>query len=399
VTAGDRFVLEPLDTLFLRDGRPFDASDEGLSEAHSRFPPTPDTVSSAMRAAFAYGRGWPGKGSWAKTNADLPRVLGKYRNDIGELSFCEPTVLQHASAQRRRAERVFPAPMHLAWDDDGVFLLLAPGETLSTDGGGRTNQGVATRSMRLLRPPPGAARPQAHAEGLWITRAGLRQVLSGQPIRDHKLLFSATDSLTDLEGRFGHARDSDHRTVLPGHLYTSFRVRLRQHVALGVQVFGLPTGWDPSGMVRLGGEGRLAAIRRGAWDDLDTADELVPTAPARDGLFRFVVVLTGPARLPANGGDWQPPDGHLDGHDGSGARCRVGAVVAAAVGRPEMIGGWDGRLREPLPLVPCLPAGSVFFIESEEPPPMRFSLGDRCRFGYGGCLIGHWPTSIMESTP
>ena len=64
-----------------------------------------------------------------------------------------------------------------------------------------------------------------------------------------------------------------------------------------------------------------------------------------------------------------------------------------------MIGGWDSLGRRPLPLTPCLPPGSVLFIESRTPPPAGpLRLGEGTAFGYGRCRLGRWPRRREEGS-
>ena len=56
MTGARLFVLAPTDTLFFRDGRPYNQDDDGLAHARSLFPPHPSTLTGALRAALALGR-------------------------------------------------------------------------------------------------------------------------------------------------------------------------------------------------------------------------------------------------------------------------------------------------------------------------------------------------------
>ena len=68
--------LTPLDTLFFRDGRPFNAGETGQMEVGSVFPPSANTVVGCLRAAFARELGWDGRGSWHDT---ITEKLGEWR--------------------------------------------------------------------------------------------------------------------------------------------------------------------------------------------------------------------------------------------------------------------------------------------------------------------------------
>lgn len=51
-------AVEPLDSFFFPDHRPFNQDDPGLSEAATRFPPPPHVMAGAVRFAIARRLGW-----------------------------------------------------------------------------------------------------------------------------------------------------------------------------------------------------------------------------------------------------------------------------------------------------------------------------------------------------
>ena len=103
-------VLHPLDTLFFRDGRPYNQDDPGQAEAASVFPPHPPTVVGAVRAALARAMGWPSK-TWDKTKLGDGVDWQAGDGALGPLSFAGPYVL-------RNGEPLFPAPLCLVQGKD-----------------------------------------------------------------------------------------------------------------------------------------------------------------------------------------------------------------------------------------------------------------------------------------
>ena len=97
------FRLEPVDTLFFRDGTPFTADSAPQDGVDSLFPPHPPTVAGALRAALARANGWNGHGRWPE---DICRVLGDGLEDPGRLSIDGPFVLHDE-------EPLFRSPRHL----------------------------------------------------------------------------------------------------------------------------------------------------------------------------------------------------------------------------------------------------------------------------------------------
>jgi len=374
MSASHHFRFSAVDTLFFGDGRPFQAADEGLADVRSVFPPYPEVTSGALRAAFARACGWDGR---SRFTPDLQTVLGRDRDDPGKLWTSEPIVLKDDT-------RLYPAPLHVALDADERPLLLEPGEKRRTDRG----------SMRLLRTPDG--QPAESLEGRWLNLRDFENVLHGQaprsePDRERKWLRE--------ERRIGIERNPHNRLVRRGQMYAVTEMRPEDGVIIGIEAWGLPDdlpdGWQQSVLSLLGGLQRLADISAGsdaAWQEaMPPPKELVDAGS-------YVVVLTSPMRVEGDAPDWrydreQKQHGYLEATLADRrTKKRLGPIVAAAVGRPLMIGGWDGIRREPLPMVPCMPPGSVFFIEGDEPPPAEpFRVGSRVAFGYGGCRIGAWP--------
>jgi CRISPR-associated protein Cmr3 len=145
------------------------------------------------------------------------------------------------------------------------------------------------------------------------------------------------------------------------------------------------------GVLRLGGEGRPAYYRK------------VNAPSPSDGLNgqskveRFKIVFRTPAYFD---GGWRPSAEQ----GGWSAQLGVDAqLIAAAMARPHRIGGWDvaGRNGKGFakPMYSYVPAGSVYFFESDQPviPPKgpisqtpaggSLSLTD---LGFGQIVVGTW---------
>ncbi len=353
----------PLDTLFFRDGRPFNMGETGQMEVEGVFPPSPTTVAGALRAALARANGWDGQNGWPE---NIKAQLGD-GHDLKDLRFSGPHLL-------RNSEPLFPAPLLLlgkqpkekgeCWKD---FLRLAPGEdALQTD----------MDSVQLPK-PNGATDGHKVLEGCWLTLHGMKAVLDGStPLPEH--VYAASD-LWQAEPRVGIRRDAASRTTKEDALYNIQHVRLRESVSLAMSVEG--TDWQPQSLAPLGGESRMV------WLEPSEAIAL-PSPPVLpdEGVIRYTVTLLTPARFKEDG--WKKPGGKFG--------TLPGKVVSACVGKPVMIGGWDSRTREPLPLKPHLPAGSTWFLEAPASEKQHIlnlhgeHIGKKTAWGYGQILIGIW---------
>lgn len=358
------YVLTPLDTLFFRDGRPFNTGETGQMEVETFFPPTPTTIVGALRASLARAQGWNGHEDWP---SNIRQVLGDGEN-LGSLQFAGPYLLRHG-------EPLFPAPLLLLGKQPKAkeerwrnFLRLRPSDTpLETDLG-----------KVQLPVPVGKTDGHKALERCWLTKAGMEAVLEGG-IPESKEVFWHSD-LWKTEPRVGIKREPGSRTTKEDSLYNIQHLRLREGVSVAVSIEGLANDWTPQSPALLGGESRMVWVK--------PADDLpLPSAPQLDGnMIRYTVTLITPAHFPDDG--WARANGKLGDLPGK--------IVSACIGKPVMIGGWDSRARVPLPLRPYLPAGSTWFMEAsasdEQQTLARHGkhIGEKTAWGYGQILIGTW---------
>ncbi|GIX17749.1 MAG: CRISPR-associated protein Cmr3 [Rhodothalassiaceae bacterium] len=387
------FTFEPLDSLFFRDGRPFNQDDPNQADTTSLFPPYPPTMVGALRAALARALGWNGR---REGKAWPEEVLGtgtdwqdEENTSLGPLEFAGPFLMKDD-------ELLFPAPLHLLRRDkqkgeegsrapepgtDGrcrkcrsvprEYALLEPGGQMECDLG----------EVRLpVAPEGGRWKP---AEGCWVTRAGMERILAGE-CPDPKVVF-CPDCLWRTEPRIGIARELESRTVKRqengGGLFATRHVRLAPGVKLVMAVRGVPNELSLDGVITpLGGEGRAAAV-----SELEKPPALPEENKAAEGeKAAYIAVFITPADL----AERPKPGEAVDG--------LPGRVVSAAIGKPVRIGGWDGVARRPIPLRACLPAGSVLFLEECDGRISACSIGRAREWGFGRVLIGRWPVPSQD---
>jgi CRISPR-associated protein Cmr3 len=386
-------LLHPLDTLFFRDGRPYNQDDPGQAEAASHFPPHPPTVAGAVRAALARAMGWSG-GPW---DDRLKKTLGDgvdwQRGDeqLGQLRFAGPYVLKDGKP-------LFPAPLCVvkgkSKDGADVIDQLVPGQEVECD-------------LNKARLPTVPKREDVEGwktlERIWLTVEGMKRVLKGEtpePSQMHK-----AGEIWRSEPRIGIERHAETRTTgrfapkdgerEKGALFAASHARLAEGVALGIEVAGV-NGVDldvrrVSGELSpLGGEGRsvFVELQEGVFK-LPGAPDLGSGKTADNGVLRYMVCLITPAYLDD---PWPGPGGHLSGPEGA----LPGHVVSACVGRTVVVGGWDSAARGPLPLQPLIPAGSVWFMEAQADEAKTVqswhgkAIGRAAGWGFGRVLIGRW---------
>ncbi len=381
-------VLHPLDTLFFRDGRPYNQDDPTQAEAASHFPPHPPTIAGAVRAALARAMGWNG-GPW---DDRLKKTLGngvdwqQGDGQLGQLRFAGPYVLKDGKP-------LFPSPLCLVRgrrnDGSDVIGQLAPGQEVECDLG----------KVRLPAMPKREDVDSWKAlERAWLTKEGMERVLTGEPISPDLSHMHKASEIWRSEQRIGIERHVETRTTgrfapkdgerEKGALFAAAHARPGHGVALGIRVDGVD---DVRRLDRelapLGGEGRSVFIeRQGGTFPMPKAP--VPGA-SKDGVLRYMVCLVSPADL---GDEWPDAGGRLAGPDGE----LPGRVVSACIGRAVAVGGWDSVARGPLPLRPLIPAGSVWFMEAKANEAKAVqtwhgrAIGRATGWGFGRVLIGRW---------
>ncbi|MGO9113613.1 MAG: type III-B CRISPR module-associated Cmr3 family protein [Thermoguttaceae bacterium] len=383
-----RFILRPIDAWFFRDGRPYNESESNQTGVESVFPPSPQTVVGAIRAALARSQGWSGRNR-ERWNEKLRKTLGDGFEDLGELRFTVP--LPSRGNGGLTVDPLYPMPLHVVGahsrnpDDTKPnwtpTQLLAPAKVpLLCDQG----------EVRL---PTASGQGLKSGEGRWVTKDGLARILAANPPHLDEIVSS--ESLWKHEHRVGLARADDTRTAEEGMLYSPVFVRPRPDTALTVTVFGLPNDWHVPKLIAFGGEGRMAECVEVEPFDLPAA--LNHSIRSADG--QFVVVLLSPLCLTVGDGNIVKGLGRGDCLPGiAGTR-----IVSGCVGKPIRIGGWNSLDNKPLPLRPYLPAGSVFFCECDrgviDSVLTKHSehIGDMTAYGFGRIAIGVWPSRGGDS--
>ena len=338
--------IEPLDVLFLRGNKLF--GDPG-SHGESLVPPWPSVAAGAIRsrilanervdlAAFGQGRvdhptlGTPARpGSFVVTAFQLAR---RHADGRVEPLMAPPADLVIAKSENgATVRRLHPTPLA-----DGL---------------------CASSSLPLL-PVLAESERGKPTGGYWLNEAAWHKYLAGQTPSCDDLVESA--QLWGIDHRVGIGLNAEQRSAADGRLFSMQAVAMkkREHNGCDVGFLASVAGASvpQSGLIRLGGDGRGAALH---------AAEVV-TPPADLGALvrarRCRIVLTSPGIF-TNG--WRLPGVDTDGRFNlHGVR---GRLVCATVPRFETISGWDLALRQPKPALRVAPAGSVYWLDEFDTTP------------------------------
>lgn len=335
-TVETRFI-EPLDVLFLRGNKLF--GDPG-SHGESLVPPWPSVAAGALRS----------------------RMLVDDRVDLAAFARGE---LTHPTLGTPTQPGTFAVTaFHLARRADGrIEVLIAPPADLVI-----SENADGEPSVRALKPTSPAAgllasTPFAElpvlaestrgkpASGYWLAEAGWKRYLAGETPWPSELVQSS--ALWSIDPRVGVGLDAATGRASDGKLFSVQAVAMQPGVGFLATVTGatLPSG----GMLRLGGDGRAAAIHAVAV----TVPEPDYAAMAAAKRCRLVLATPGVFQqgwLPS--GVTQTADGTFL-FDLHGVR---GKLTCAAVPRAEIVSGWDLAQWRPKPALRAAPTGSVYWL-------------------------------------
>lgn len=346
--------LAPLDTLFFRDGRPFEAATQATSGM-----PQPQTVAGALRTWLLRKAGcdFEKLAEAMASGKSFAEAVGENQPDqavaAGQVRFRGPWFAI-------RGEPVVDIPCILQkLDETGEIVRLAPLEKVTLPGWVPAEEGMLplwTQEARRIKRVRG-----------YLRLAGLRAFLSGG-LPDPKEILEA-DDLFDQDRRTGIAVNPDSLTAEEGMIYAISLLALKPGVSLYAEAVGprqavdlLPAEPAP---LPLGGEGRYVTLQK-------TAAVNWPSVRPQGNQGRLLV-LTAPAFL---AGGWRPANLQL---------------VSAAVPGHVAVSGWDLARKGPKPNRFAVAAGSVYFINQIlEPLPDSLCEAEDAALGWGTFVEGVW---------
>jgi CRISPR-associated protein Cmr3 len=347
--------LEPLDTLFFRDGRPFapaTRAEGGL--------PQPRTLAGALRTRLV------------SQFIDLGRLPELRRGGVPieealtqlgcpswvlRLRFRGPWLARQTNGL---LEPLIPAPVVLSRDGDELFRL----EPLES------NELPGWSGRHGLCPLWRAGGAEAKPAGGFLTRGGLETFLAGGTPTSSDLV--PAEKLYGFDDRTGLAIAPDTLTGIEGMLYGIRLLALERGVFLYAEVLSDTDRPDLArlleGPLPMGGEGRHVRVR-----PLAGSCEWPEVPPGKRSLW----LLASPAPLRQA----HRPEGLPDGV----------TVTAAATGTPVAFSGWDVARNGPEKTRFAVPAGSVYFVDGEfAPDQCSLCAAADAAVGWGFALRGTW---------
>jgi CRISPR-associated protein Cmr3 len=344
-----QLFLSPMDVWLFRDGRPFDAGSD--HRARSLFPPNPSVMQGVIRSHHLIVK------KVDLTNGKAIEEAVGTTNDYRGLGLRGPFL---ARWDGETLTRYYPVPTDTAIQGDKFVRLHF---TMSS-----SDQVKTSASEKISKLLSSSVEPTKTSPGEWLTEENLRECLKGNPacaVRSRDLF--------ERENRFGIGRDDTTRTTKETALYEAEFIRPCKDVGLYLEVEGYG-GWDDSGVMRIGGEGRGALYQK------ITAGAL--QQPKKDLPAQFKVYFATPTYF-KNG--WLPESWNkfFDGEAN---------LVAVALNRYESVGGYDWTkkgVEAQKPARRYVPAGSVYYFESNGSVKLKTeTMTDRdSEIGYGQFFI------------
>lgn len=350
-----KIFLQPNDTFFFRDGRPFTKGEQ--FEGHSVFPPLPSTILGALRSAYIAEFG------------DLPLFYsGDMQDIIGTPeSLCNSIRLRGvflASSRDNRSEMFLPVPRDLIYKKSDENNQNSPLRMLIP-----TSKNFASNSQ--INTPLAWSIPESigsDADGL-LELGAIGRYLRGN---DNSLLLVRRATLVEREPKTGIAQSKDTMSPEEHMLYRIDMSRFKNSDGnYGFVVdYECPKNLPQKGLFKLGGEGKSFVYGHGDFGVSRLSSHLESIKTTIQSTARFKLYFATPTIFQKG---WLPS--WLDSDTLSGKYPMENAasislkLTSAAVGKPLLVGGWDMAKSAAKPTYRAVPAGSVYY----------FALSDRNR--------------------
>ena len=319
-----------LDTLFFRNGKPFSSGSEVVGEGV--FPPMPSVLHGALRSAYF---------------AQRDEI---FRSPAHVADASEGLTIKAYLLCKNQRELLFPCPLDLVVAKDESDADAAMLEPNAYQAGVLTNHSPYLQLLRLE-----AETPMTGTAGLALNSAEIAAYLTGQ--NGAAYMPERVTNYTTAEPKTGIKRSDETGTVARSHLYEATFIRPENDGGEQIGIWStVEAEWTgaltPQGLLRFGGEGKVAAYQC-------DVDQCLPTAPTGENT-QIKIYLSTPAFFQ---GGWLPAG--IDPTTGVGKWMGVKVTLkAAAVGKYLSVGGYDVAANRPKPMRRLVPAGSVYYLQT-----------------------------------
>ncbi|MBU4305523.1 MAG: type III-B CRISPR module-associated protein Cmr3 [Candidatus Omnitrophica bacterium] len=361
-------LIEPYDTLFFRDGRPFGPTDFGRSQL-----PLPQTIAGMVRTCLMNAFGL--KSSQIHNLRENANGVELYQSALAFIACRGPWIVE---IENNKIKDLFiPPPAHLCHlkRDKDKLILLRPLDDVNDLPGWKSSSG-----QNDVRPVIYTENSDAiEAENRWMGKDAIAAILKGEkPVKD----LIKPEELFTWEERTGVTISPDTYTGEDSQLYSTRQLRLQKNIALYAEI-----GWETvdenqkedlkkiknafkswgdfeklfpqeGTILPLGGEGRRVVVKQTtepfSWPQINVED--------KGGVQRAFTWLISPLinyqheRTNGEREPWSP--------------MSCAKLVGVVCPKPLAISGWDmageggeERKARPRPTKYAVPTGAVYFWE------------------------------------
>jgi CRISPR-associated protein Cmr3 len=336
-----RIRLTALDTLFFRDGKPFNRGEE--TWANGIFPPPPSVIYGALRSLYFTSN---------------PQDIGKENTSDDPTNKLVINDIQITSGDNL----YYPCPLDVVVEkttigsNDVNHLLLNLNDTKRITSSKLEHHLSVKDNLEVET-----------IDGYISHRGFARKYLKGQVPDD---VFSLDNFLT-LEPKVGIGRNNNTHVSDDGLLYRVGMIRPEfqndnnQFLKLNIEIeFELNT-WEQSigdkGFIKLGGEAKACSY------EVIPSKDKIDTEELSSNIFKICFItptVFNNSRYDKRNDKihgWIPSflDENLEG-EWKGVKVKL---LTAAIGKPKYLGGFDMKKRKPKPMLKMVPEGSVYYFK------------------------------------
>ena len=333
--------IKPLDTLFFRDGKPFNK--DGDTWADTIFPPYPSTIYGALRTA------------WFNENIEEFEKLNKKdfdtEKDPTEKLKINNIVLKNGN------DFLFPMPMD---------ILQSKGEEEQFKRLSVANKDYLTSAgdIKLLINQEDEIYSYKNC---MIPTIDFEDYLNN----DISSFEKPIEDIFQLEPKVGITREIGTHSAKDGHLYRVGMLRLNNDIKIYVERRGYKRWRYTKGLdikiyvdfeglelkntifLKLGGEGKFVEANK--------TDKKLKIPFPKVNNNKFILYLSTPAIFEKG---WIPSWIDEDKLEGTIPHTDLEVkLISATIGKPRFIGGFDMAKKEPKPMYKAVPEGSVYYFE------------------------------------
>ena len=320
--------IDALDTLFFRDGKPFSMGEE--TWADSIFPPPPSVIYGALRTAWALGKEIKTEEIAEKTkDLFIHNIFFEIENNIYFTLPLDLLIEKYPKDEKEKKDR----------ENDNKYKIYKLDKFIEHSLSSNKFSELVTYSDETLQ--------LENLQGGIIDNINLTKYIEG---KKDGLITRELSRFIVAEPKVGIARNLKTNTHKEGSLYRVDMSRLK-NIKIYVQFSGLELNND---IIKLGGEAKTAKLSL-ITKKLHLSKLKIPKL--NEKVTSFKLVLTSPAYF--KNGSLPDLDKKYNGYKLK--------LKTAIIGKFIPQGGFDMAIGKPKTMVKLVPAGSVFYFESEDP--------------------------------